>query len=186
MNGTDTALSQERMLVREAKADPDAFATLYEHYLKRVYNYMRYRLDDAQTADDLTAQVFHRALATLSGYDAQRAPFGAWLFGIARHVVNDHFRRQKRHRWLSLDILRRHPSLEPQPEEAVAQNEKYAAVLKAMACLNERERDIIALKFAAGLNNREIAVQTGLSASNVGVILYRALQQLRAVLSEQE
>jgi RNA polymerase sigma-70 factor, ECF subfamily len=186
MDGTNTVIPHEQILVAQAKADPAAFAALYEHYLKRVYNYMRYRLDDAATADDLTAQVFQRALATLSGYEAQRAPFGAWLFGIAHHVINDHFRWQKRRQWLSLDVLRRRPSLEPQPEEAATQREGHTAVLKAMACLTERERDIIALKFAAGLNNRQIAAQLDLSAGNVGVILYRAMRQLKAAMIEQE
>jgi RNA polymerase sigma-70 factor, ECF subfamily len=186
MDGSDTAIPHEQTLVTRAQADPAAFAVLYEHYLKRVYNYMRYRLDDAATADDLTAQVFQRALATLRGYDARRAPFGAWLFGIAHHVINDHFRRQKRRQWLSLDFLRGRATPEPQPEEVATRRERETAVLRALARLNDRERDIIALKFAAGLNNRQIAAQLDLTAANVGVILYRAMQQLRAAMIEKE
>lgn len=185
MNGTDTMLSHEKARAHQAPANPDAFARLYTQYLPRVYNYMRYRLDDAQTADDLTGQVFYRALATADQYDPQRGPFIAWLFGIAHHVVNDHFRRQKRWQWLPLDSLRQRFSLDPQPEEAVILSELHTAVLQAVARLNDRERDIIALKFAAGLNNRQIAEMTGLSATNVGVLLYRTMQQLRTTLQTQ-
>jgi RNA polymerase sigma-70 factor, ECF subfamily len=186
MDSNEMAMPYEQTAVREAQTDPAAFAALYEHYFKRVYNYMRYRLDDPATADDLTSQVFQRALTALPSYNAQRAPFGAWLFGIAHHVVTDHFRRRKRRRWLSLDILGQRPAFDPLPEEAAAQSEKETAVLNAITGLDEREREIIALKFAAGLNNRQIADQLGLTASNVGVILYRAMQKARAAIADKE
>lgn len=186
MNSADLTMPNEQALARRAQSDPAAFARLYDHYLRRVYNYMRYRLPDAQTADDLTAQVFYRALESLDRYNAEQAPFGAWLFGIAHHVVNDHFRYQKRMNWLSLDSLRHRFSLNPQPEEAFIQSERQRSVLQAVARLTERERDIVALKFGGSLNNRQIAELTGLSASNVGVILYRAMKQIKATLGTQE
>lgn len=186
MNTADMTMSNERRLAQQARQDPAALARLYDHYLRRVYNYMRYRLPDAQTADDLTAQVFYRALESLDRYEPERAPFGAWLFGIAHHVVNDHFRRQQRVSWLPLDSLRQRFSLNPQPEEALIQSERQKSVLQAVARLTERERDIVALKFGGGLTNREIADLLSLSASNVGVILYRAMKQLKVTLDTQE
>lgn len=185
MNSSDLTMFNERTLVQQAKSDPTAFGQLYEDYLPRVYNYMRYRLDDAQTADDLTAQVFHRAMKAVGRYDPQQAPFAAWLFGIAHHVLNDHFRQQKRWQWLSLDALRQRFSLTPEPEEAFIQNERQTAVLQAVAQLPERERDVVALKFGGNLTNRQIAELTGLTASNVGIILYRSLKQLKVTLQAQ-
>lgn len=182
---TDLTMPNEQTLVQQAQTDPAAFARLYDHYLRRVYNYMRYRLPDAQTADDLTAQVFHRALEGLNSYDPQKAPFGAWLFGIANYVIKDHFRRQQRLSWLSLDNLRQRFSLTVPPEEAAIQSEREASVLRAVARLNDREREIVALKFGGSLNNRQIAELTGLTPSNVGIILYRSMKQLKATLETQ-
>ena len=186
MDGTVVVLPNELALVARATAEPAAFAAIYDHYFPRVYNYVRYRVRDAQTTDDLTAQVFERALVSIGSYRPERAPFGAWLFGIARNAVNDHLRAQRRRRWLSLDVLRGQPSSEPQPEDLAVHSENRTELLAAVARLSDRERDLIALKFAAGLTNRRIAKLTDLSESNVGVILYRAVQRLRAELSAKE
>jgi RNA polymerase sigma-70 factor (ECF subfamily) len=183
MDGTVAVLPNELALVARAIAEPAAFVTIYDHYFPRVYNYVRYRVRDAATADDVTAQVFERALVSISSYRPERGPFAPWLFAIARNAANDHLRAQKRRRWLSLEVLRGQTSAEPQPEEIAVHNETRAELLAAVARLSDRERDLIALKFAAGLTNRRIAELTGLSESNVGVILYRAVQRLRAELS---
>ena len=188
MDGTAAVLANELALVARATAEPAAFADIYDHYFPRVYNYVRYRVQDAETADDITAQVFERALVNIGRYHPERAPFAAWLFAIARNGVNDYFRAQKRGRWFSLGVLRDWASVEsrPEPEEIVVHNETRAELLAAVARLSDRERDLIALKFAAGLTNRRIAELTGLGASNVGVILYRAVRRLRAELSAKE
>lgn len=179
-------LANEIQLVNRARSEPVAFAEIYDHYFPDVYKYVLYRVRDPQTADDLTAQTFVRALRDIRDYDAQRGVFGAWLFGITRNVVNEHFRRQKRINWLSLDWLRFHQSSEPGPEEFAAVHETTAQLLEALSHLEERERDLLGLKFAAGLNNRQIAGITGLSQSNVGIILYRAIQRLRTILKAEE
>ena len=186
MDGTAAVLANELALVARAKAEPAAFAAIYDHYFARVYNYVRYRAGDAAVADDITAQVFERALVSIGSYRPKRAPFAAWLFAIARNAVTDHLRAQRRRRWLSLDVLRDRASAEPQPEEVVLDNEARAGLLAAVARLSDRERDLIALKFAAGLTNRRVAEIMDLSASNVGVILYRAVRKLRAELSAEE
>ena len=186
MDGTAALLPIEMALVAQAAAEPAAFATIYDHYFPKVYNYVRYRLGDAETADDVTAQVFERTMVNIGRYRPEKAPFSAWLFAIARNAVTDHLRAQKRRRWLSLDALRDRASAQPQPDEAAIRGETRAELLAAIARLSDRERDLIALKFAAGLTNRHIAELTGLSASNVGVILYRAVGRLRAELSTKE
>jgi len=186
MHGITAVLPNELALVARARVEPAAFAAVYDHYFPRVYNYVRYRVSDAATADDLTAQVFERVLTKIKHYDPKRGPFAAWLFAIARNTVNDHLRARRRHRWLSLEALRDWSSDEPQPEDLVVRNESHAEMLAAVACLNNRQRNLIALKFGAGLSNRRIAELTGLSESNVGVILYRSVRQLRVALSAEE
>lgn len=186
MDGTVAVLPNELALVAQATVEPAAFIAIYDHYFSRVYNYVRYRVRDAETADDVTAQVFERALVSIGSYRPERGPFAPWLFAIARNAVNDHLRAKRRRRWLSLEVLRGQPGNEPQPEEVAIHNETRAELLAAVARLSDRERDLIALKFASGLTNRRIAELTGLSENNVGVILYRAVQRLRAELSAKE
>jgi len=182
MNGTIAVLSNELALVAEATAEPTAFAAIYDHYFRSIYNYVRYRVVDADITDDLTAQVFEKALVSLEGFKPDRGSFAAWLFTISRNMVNDHLRAEKRRRWLSLDILRAKANLDSLPEETIVRNETRAELLLAVTRLSDRERDLLALKFVAGLSNRSIAELTGLSQSNVGVILYRAVRRLRVVL----
>lgn len=186
MDGTVAVLPNERALVAQAVAEPAAFAAIYDHYFPRVYNYARYRVGDAQTADDLTAQVFERVLAKIGEYRPERRPFAAWLFAIARNAVNDHLRAQRRHPWLSLEAVRDRASATPSPEVIVERDESRSELLEAVARLSERERELIALKFAAGLTNRTIADLTGPSEGNVSVVLYRAMRRLRAVLAIKE
>jgi len=179
-------LTGSGILERTGGSEQLAFVRLYDEYFPRVYNYARYRCGDAEAADDLAAQTFERALSHLKDYDPQRAPFGAWLFGIARNLVNDHLRAVQRRNCLPLEMCDERPAPVASPEERLIQMQAQAELLAALACLSERERDLLSLKFAAGLTNRRIAEVTGLSEANVGVILYRALQHLRVILAAVE
>ncbi len=179
------APDNESYLVRQAQSDASAFAPIYEFYFPRVYNYVRYRVHDPQLADDLTAQIFERVLTNMQRYRADQAPFGAWLFRIAHNITSDYFRAQKRRRWLSLDTLFNHTATDPQPDVQAAQADQQQRLLTAVATLAERERDIIALKFAAHLTNRQIADLASLSEQNIAVILYRTIRQLRVLMQEE-
>jgi RNA polymerase sigma-70 factor (ECF subfamily) len=175
----------ERALVARARDDRAAFGAVYDRYFDRVYAYVRYRVGDPSVADDLTAATFERALASLDDYRPERGPFPPWLFAIARNAVLDHFRRTSRRRLLPLDALRDHRSPEPSPEEAVVGNETRDELLQAVARLGDRDRELLALRFGAGLRNTEIAAQLGLSEGNVGVLLYRAVRRLQADLIDE-
>jgi RNA polymerase sigma-70 factor, ECF subfamily len=165
--------------------DAGAFARLYDEYYRGIYNYIYYRLRNPHVADELAADVFEQVLKSMNQYRPERGPIGGWIFGIARRLVINHLRRQ-RFRWLSLDHLAKRASRESAPDELVAIMEQERELLEALRTLKERDQDLIALKFASQLTNREIAALTGLSESNVAVILYRALQRLRRILKEDE
>jgi RNA polymerase sigma-70 factor (ECF subfamily) len=152
----------------------------------RVYGYIRCRVDSRDTADDLTAQAFTKALARHATFDPSRASLGAWILAIARNVVRDHLRKRRRWRWLPLEGLGDRPTPDPTPESAVLLDEERRRLLEAMETLPERHRDILALKFAGGLTNGEIARATGLRPGHVGVIVYRALGRLRDRLGGKE
>jgi RNA polymerase sigma factor (sigma-70 family) len=161
---------------------PD-IAAIYDRYFTQVYNYLRYRVEDAKTADDLTAQVFERVVQHRQRYQPEKAAFNTWLFAIARHVVSDHYRTQRRRRWLPLDVLRQQPSDTPALEKTMIANETNRYLLAEVAKLADRERELIAQRFGAGLTNRQIATMLNLTESNVGVILHRTLRHLKTRLT---
>lgn len=176
----------ESQLAENAAGSPVAFGELYQRTYERIYNYVRYRVGDRETTEDLTAQVFEQLLVHIGDYDADRAPFEAWMFGFARNLVNRHHRVRKKRRWLSLEAIRGWRDERKGVEELIIQSETENRLLEAIKTLDERQRDLLGLKFAAGLNNRQIAALTGLSESNVGVILFRAVHRLRVGLGWQD
>ncbi|MEQ8676388.1 MAG: sigma-70 family RNA polymerase sigma factor [Aggregatilineales bacterium] len=179
---TSAGLVNEINLIQDVKAEPDAFAPVYEYYFPKVYNYVRYRVEDAQVTDDLTSQIFEQALGKIYSYKADVSPFGAWLFAIARNKVSDYFRKKKRRRWFSWDAMEGYTSDYPALDESTQLKDDQMQLLRAVSQLTGRERDVIALKFAADMTNVQISQLTGLSESNVGVILYRAIRKLRGML----
>jgi len=179
-------LTDEPGLVARAATDPAAFASIYDHYLPRVYKYMRYRVGDINEAEDLTSQVFERVLTKIGSYRPERGPFAGWLFAIAHNIVVDHLRAKKRHGLVPLEVPGVTACSGMGPEETVIYNESREKLLAALSRLTGRERDLIALKFSGGLPNRTIAGISGLTESNVAVILYRAVRRLRAELDAEE
>ncbi len=182
-----TAAGTGEILRSEAQViSPQEFLVFYDEYFPRVYNYARYRCGDAHTADDLAAAIFERALDRLSDFNPQRGSFGAWLFSTARGIVSRHLRSDCANRWIPLDEFYEIPDGNPTPEDMLIRSEAQNSLLSALSYLSDRDRDLLSLKFAARLTNRRIAEITGLSDNNVGIILYRAIHKLRAVLYEKE
>lgn len=165
--------------------DRERLADLYDRTFARVYNAIRYRVDDDCAAEDLTVQVYERALASLARYQPEAGPLDGWLFGIARHVAADYLRRRRFTAWLPWESFLRRPCPDPPPEEAVLRRELEASLAGALKSLKDRERDLLGLKYGAGLTNRAIAGLTGLSEQNVALIVFRVLTRLRALLGNE-
>lgn len=173
-------------LALEAGHDPAAFAALYDRYVQRVYAYLRYRLDDPQEAEELCALIFERLLTRLARFDPARGPFEPWLFAVARHALSDHIRRERLRSFFPLDLLSERAGSGPSPEEQAERDEQVRALRQALGTLNDAERDLLGLKFAAGLPNHEIAALSGLSENVVGVRVFRAVRKLRAAMGSTE
>jgi RNA polymerase sigma-70 factor (ECF subfamily) len=155
------------------------FEAFYEAELPRVYNFFRYLLGDDQLAEDLTAETFAKAWRNRERYREDLASFSTWVFMIARRLATDYFRKQRP--TLSLEEAK-HLTDPHTPEEEAQERAEFKQLLTLLARLAERERELVALKYGAGLTNRAIARISGLSESNVSTILYRVTQQLRAQL----
>jgi RNA polymerase sigma-70 factor (ECF subfamily) len=167
-----------RMPLPWATAASDAdWETLYADQLPRVYNFFRYRVGAGPEAEDLTATTFEKAWRARHQYRRDLAAFSTWLFTIARHVAVDHHRRTREH--VPLEHIATLTAAET--ADAVAEHRSDVTRLaRLLAVLPERERELLALKYGAGLTNRAIARLTGLSESNVGTLLHRTVQQLRS------
>ena len=156
------------------EADWDA---IYAEHLPRIYNYFRFRLASDADVEDLTARVFEKAWLARGRYRRDVAAFSTWLYRIAQNVGIDYLRSRRTHAPLedAVEVI-----ADGTPESDVELRSDLARLASLTASLPDRERDLIALRYGAGLSNRAIAPLVGLSESNVGTILHRTVQTLRS------
>jgi RNA polymerase sigma-70 factor, ECF subfamily len=164
-----------------AGSQTEAFADLYARTFPRVYAYVASLLRDRAAAEDVTAQAFERAYRKRRSYRAGRGTMDAWLFGIARNAALDELRRRKRRAGLEGDP---EDLTRPAPDDQAELALRREVVRAALAGLDGRERDLIALKFAGGLSNAEIGRILGMSESAVGTRLHRTITKLREACHE--
>jgi RNA polymerase sigma-70 factor (ECF subfamily) len=157
-----------------------SFTDLYDRYFGKVYNYVRYHVRVPDEADDVTGRIFEAALKAYGAYDPAKAPVHAWLFGIARNAVIDWARGRRPQ--VPLDEIAEMAGSDPRADAVLEDKEQAGLLLEAVGTLDERSRDIIALKFSSGMTNRDIAAMTGLGESNVGILVYRAVKKMQTYL----
>lgn len=168
--------ANERLLVEAAQSDPARFAELYELNFERVYAYVVKRVRERDVAEDLTAEVFQKALANLDRFRWRGVPFAAWLFRIAANVIADRYK----------STARETPVSDQTMIESSAANleeiERRAQLFRLVGALPEDQRLVIALRFAEEKSIKEIAAQLGRSEGAVKQLQFRGLQNLRAQL----
>lgn len=153
-----------------------AFDLLYRESRDDVYAYVASLLHDGPAAEEVTATAFERAYRKRNRFDPRRGEQRAWLFGIARNAALDELRRRGRQAELAAEPedLGQAPT-----HESAEEAERRLALAAGLAQLAPHERELIALKFFAGLANAEIAAMVGVSESNAGTKLHRAVTKLR-------
>jgi RNA polymerase sigma-70 factor, ECF subfamily len=164
-------------------ADADAawerFEALYRSSRDDVYAYVVTLLRDRAAAEDVTALAFERAYRRRRSFDRSRGEERAWLFGIARNAALDELRRRKRHARLAYEPIHAVGDELPHADDEGEAALQRAALRAALQGLPPRERELVALKFHAGLSNAEIARVLGVSESNAGTLLHRTMTKLR-------
>ena len=173
-------LAEQQKLVEEAKHSTESFGRLYDYYFPKVYGFVASKISDRDDAEDLTSEIFMKALEHLPQYEWRGIPFTGWLFRIARNALNDYYGRYARK---PAGIDEAHELAEDEektsPHKKAAQEELSGTVRKILSALPEREVNVLQLKFFSQMNNREIMQATGLSESNVAIILYRTLRKIK-------
>jgi RNA polymerase sigma-70 factor, ECF subfamily len=172
-------MTKPRLTTFLRTSDKEAdFEELYQQELPRIFNFFRYQFSDDAIAEDLTSDTFEKAWRNRDRYKHDLSAFSTWLFTIARRVAIDYFRKNGRSN-ISLEEVIQIPADE-NTEEAIQQRDTIAHLSVLLSRLADRDRELVALKYGAGLTNRTIASLTGITESNVGVTLHRVVQFLRA------
>lgn len=173
----------ERALIEAAQEDPSRFAELYELHFERVYAYIVRRVRERSAAEELTSHVFQQALANLGKFKWRGTPFAAWLFRIAANSIADRGQKLARESAGNIALTLETPGHSPEPN--LEQIETLARVYRLVDQLPWDQRYVVRLRFAEEKSIREIAQQLSRSEGAIKQLQFRALQNLRARLSEK-
>ena len=157
-----------------------AISALYRRHVQAIYRYLYYRVGDEHTAEDLTAEVFLRAIEGLPNYEPRGVPFAAWLYRIAQARMADYFRRQRRTATVGLDES--WPSDEDSPLAQFERSSLHEELRAALSRLTTDQQQVIILKFVEGFSNAEAARILGKTEGAVKSLQHRALNALHRLM----
>jgi len=183
---TDEATDQDATLAaRAGKGDAAAFGTLYDRYVDAVYRYVYYRVREDADAEDVTSDVFMKALRAIPRYES-RQPFLAWLYRIARNAIIDRARRARMQ--VSFEDALAHPGADNivEPDAALLAFSDKQEVRRALARLTPLQQEVIVLRFVEGYTTAQIAALVGKREGTVRGIQFRALEMLRTLIPSRE
>jgi len=179
---TGEQLNEELMIIEAAKLNPQRFAPLYDKYYKQIFNYLYQRMDDKDTAFDLTGQVFLKALTNLSNYQFKGVPFASWLYRIAHNEMMQLFRSTKDKRAINADISDLRYICEENEEPFF--EEYIPAIKKLIQELKEEELQMVELRFFEKRAFKDIAEIMDITEVNAKVRMYRIIEKLKKQLSK--
>ena len=170
----------DRLVGLAQEGDLQAFGSIFDAYHASVYRFIASRINRPSDAEDLTQLVFVKALEALPRYKARGIPFGGWLFRLARNAVIDHVRTRREHD--ELDAASDRATEDAGPEGVASLRDDLAAVAAALRELTPDQREVIALRFFAGLSAREAAEAMGRQEGTIRGLQFRAIAALRRSL----
>jgi RNA polymerase sigma-70 factor, ECF subfamily len=185
--------AEERRLIEAAQSDPARFADIYENYFELVYAYVARRVRNRDEAEDLTGEVFRKALASLPRFKWRGAPFAAWLFRIASNMIADRSKRVAKE--VQLDESGANASggstqigkgVASSQQKDLEDSERRALLFRLVDELAADHGRVLVMRFAEEKSIREIAGELGRSEGAVKQLQFRALENLRAKLGSHE
>ena len=184
-------LEQEKTLVERAKTDPQAFGVLYDEYYGKIFGYILRRTASVASAQDMTSEVFFKALSGIKSFQWRGIPFSAWLYRIAENEIAKSYIGNGHDRVLSEELKREldmeESSFEADVTEAENELQKQADLLAVHACLSQlpaRYQEVIALRFYEKKQINEIAQILGKREGTVKSLLHRGLEKLKVLLEK--
>jgi RNA polymerase sigma-70 factor (ECF subfamily) len=172
-------LKDDELLAQASQGDLEAFGSLYERYIERIYNYIYYRTGNTYDAEDLTERVFMRAMRHIPNYHDRGLPFSAWLYRIAHNLVANWHRDNNRRKEIPLDegLFGHHNS--DHPETELLRVEERERLLKAIRVLPVERQQLLILKFVEHLSNAEIGLIMGKTEGAIKSLYHRTLLAMR-------
>lgn len=175
---------EERLIARAHAGDADAFSALYQAYVQAVYRFLLLRVSDPSLAEDLTGEVFLRAVDSLPRYSSRGLPFGAWLFRIARDRLIDYYRQKARRP--SAELNDNLLSDLPDPGDLAAAEEMALSLRQAMRRLTDEQRDVIQFRFMEEWTLEETARAMNKSVNAIKALQHRALSALNRLMQHRD
>jgi RNA polymerase sigma-70 factor (ECF subfamily) len=176
----DTGAESDQALAQAATHSQAAFARLYRRHVKRIYGYLLARVGNVQDAQDLTSQTFLAAWESIGAYGG-RGSFVAWLFGIARHKLHDHFRRQKSNLPLEAAEQAAHPG--SPPDKVVGRQLQVEQLALALRSIAPERAEALAWRVFGGLSTAEVGQVMGKSEAAVRMLVHRGVRDLQERLA---
>ncbi|HEY8861886.1 MAG TPA: RNA polymerase sigma factor [Candidatus Limnocylindria bacterium] len=172
---------------RAASGEAEAFGVLYDRYVDAVYRYVFYRVRNEAEAEDVTSDVFMRALRAIPKYEPRQA-FLAWLYRIARNAVIDRSRRQGARQQVSFEDALAHPNADQvvNPDSGLLAGSDASVVRVAMQQLTPLQQEILVLRYVEGYDTKTISKLVGKRDGTIRGIEFRALSALRALIPSRE
>jgi len=168
------------------QGDTTSFGELYEQFFDRIYRYVSFKTGSASEAEDITGEVFVRMLESIHKFKWQGHPFSSWLFRIAHNLVVDHFRKNGKRSIVSLENTTTHVEAAAVDIDGHIDTElSMGEVRKAMVGLTELQKEVISLRFAAGLSVAETAEAIGKKENAVKALQHAGLRKLRRLLNPE-
>ena len=170
----------DRLVAEAQRGDPEAFGRIFDAYVGPIHRFIASRVNRPSDAEDLTQLVFVKALEALPRYEARGIPFGGWLFRLARNAIIDQVRTRRDH--LSLVAAVTRETDDAGPEATAFLRDELDRVARALHELTDDQREVIELRFFAGLSVQETADAMGRQDGTVRGLQFRALAALRRSL----
>lgn len=178
-------MQDELLLLHRAKSlDQDALAQVHEQYYDAIYRYVAYRVNDLQTAEDLTSEVFIRFLHAIQQKNAPQNTIRGWLFGAASLILKEHYRKKKRAQLTELDDAIADEWIEP--TEKLEAQESKKALRRAIEDLTEDQQQVLALRFGYEMPVRDVAETMNKSEGSVKMLQVRAIAALTRIMTDSE
>ena len=175
--------NDDQLLTKAKQLDPEALEALHQQFYEPVARYIRFKVSDRQTTEDLSGEVFVRVLEALKRDKAWRESPQGWVMGIARNVVADYYRKRERLTEVKLeaDVT---ATQEANPSQVALLGERKQRLMQAIQQLTDDQRDVILMRFMEGINIEGVAQAINKTPGAVKGLQYRALRALAELMQD--
>jgi RNA polymerase sigma-70 factor (ECF subfamily) len=172
-------ISQEELVIEQAKVDPAKFGLLYERYYEQIFRYIYQKLDDIDIAGDVCSQVFLKAMSNIKKYENRGLPFSSWLYRIASNELNQYFRYEKNNRTVNIDSSGVDKFLDEVDDTEFDREEQTQQLVELLREIDEDSLTMIEMRFFEKRSFREIGEILDITENNAKVKVYRLIDKLK-------